>query len=244
MAKIAIDAGHGKYTSGKRCMKKLDPNETREWILNDRVADALEAYLKSAGHQTLRVDDVSGNTDVSLAERCRRANAWGADYYISIHHNAGISGGTGGGTVVYILPGITGKTLETQKAIYNKAIARAGLKGNRSNGTPTANYAVLRGTKMPAALVEVGFMDSATDIKFILKPEWSKKIALGIAEGICTVYGGTVKEGTTSITSSKQNTIGKRYRVQVGAYSKRENAEGMLNTLKAAGFKDAIIKEA
>ena len=37
-------------------------------------------------------------------------------------------------------------------------------------------------------------MDSATDIKYILEPEWSKKIALGIAEGICEVFGGTVKE--------------------------------------------------
>ena len=38
MAKIAIDAGHGLYTEGKRCLKSLDPNETREWQLNERVA--------------------------------------------------------------------------------------------------------------------------------------------------------------------------------------------------------------
>lgn len=242
MAKIAIDAGHGKYTSGKRCMKKLDPNETREWILNNRVAVELEKYLKSAGHETLRVDDVTGEKDISLAERCKRANNWGADYYISVHHNAGISGGSGGGTVVFILPGISGKTLEAQKVIYARAIARGGLKGNRSNGTPTANYAVLRGTKMPAALVEVGFMDSATDIKFILDPAWSKKIALGIAEGICTVYGGTVKEATTSGTTPKPSEPGKLYRVQTGAYSNIENAKAMVEKMKKAGF-DAIIKE-
>lgn len=42
---------------------------------------------------------------------------------------------------------------------------------------------------MPASLSECGFMDSSSDIEYILNPEWSKKIALGIAEGICEVLG-------------------------------------------------------
>ena len=37
--KIALTAGHYKYTAGKRCLKSIDPNETREWWLNDRIAD-------------------------------------------------------------------------------------------------------------------------------------------------------------------------------------------------------------
>ena len=95
MSKIVLDAGHGRYTAGKRCLKSLDRNETREWVLNARVADATEAYLRSAGHVVLRVDDVSGDTDVPLAVRVTMANEWNADYYASIHHNAGINGGTG-----------------------------------------------------------------------------------------------------------------------------------------------------
>jgi len=79
---------------------------------------------------------------------------------------------------------------KTQKAIYKHAITRAELKGNRSDGTVTANFYVLRKTAMPASLTECGFMDSATDIKYILVPNWSKKIALGIAEGICEVFWG------------------------------------------------------
>lgn len=196
-----IDAGHGKNTAGKRCLKSLDKNETREWVLNDRVADALETYLKSAGHEVMRVDDTDGSTDVSLAARVQKANEWKADYYASIHHNAGINGGTGGGTIVFVYPGTSGITTKTQAAIYKHAITRAGLKGNRSDGTVAANYYVLRKTAMPASLTECGFMDSATDIKYILDPNWSKKIALGIAEGICEVFGGKVKdnEDTTKI---------------------------------------------
>lgn len=201
MAKIVIDAGHGKNTAGRRCLKSLDEKETREWVLNDRVADALGTYLKSAGHEVMRVDDTDGSTDVSLAARVQKANEWKADYYASIHHNAGINGGTGGGTIVFVYPGTSGITPKTQEAIYKHAIARAGLKGNRSDGTITANYYVLRKTTMPASLTECGFMDSATDIKYILDPNWSKEIALGIAEGICEVFGGKVKdnEDTTKI---------------------------------------------
>ena len=194
MAKIAIDAGHGINTPGKRTLKSLDQNETREWVLNSRVATALGTYLKSAGHEILRVDDTDGSTDVSLASRVQRANAWKADYYASIHHNAGINGGTGGGTIVFVYPGTSGITTRTQEAIYKYAVARAGLKGNRADGTATADFYVLRETSMPASLTECGFMDSATDIQYILDPDWSRKIALGIAEGICEVFGGTVKD--------------------------------------------------
>lgn len=199
MSKIVIDAGHGKNTAGKRCLKSLDQDETREWVLNARVADALEFYLLSAGHITLRVDDTSGNKDVSLATRVKVANEWKADYYVSIHHNAGINGGTGGGTIIFAYPGTSGKTTKTQEAIYKHTIARAGLKGNRSDGTITEDFYVLRKTIMSACLIECGFMDSATDINYILNPEWSRKIALGIAEGICEVFGGTVKEENKEI---------------------------------------------
>ena len=42
---ICIDAGHCLSTPGKRCLKSIDPNETREWVLNSRVVDKLEAIL-------------------------------------------------------------------------------------------------------------------------------------------------------------------------------------------------------
>lgn len=202
MAKIAIDAGHGLKTAGKRCLKSLDKNETREWVLNNRVSVALEEYLESAGHTVLRVDDRDGSTDVTLATRVGRANDWDADYFVSIHHNAGINGGSGGGTIVFVYPGTSGKTVEAQQAIYKHTIKRGNLKGNRYDGTATADFYVTGQTTMPASLVECGFMDSSTDIKYILDPAWSRKIALGIAEGICEVFGGTVKvKGATVETA-------------------------------------------
>ena len=202
MAKIAIDAGHGLTTKGKRCYKALDSKETREWVLNDRVSDALASYLKSAGHTIKRVDDTDGSTDISLANRVKTANKWGADFYISVHHNAGIRGGTGGGTLVYTCKNCQRKSTAAQKAIYENAIRRGDLKGNRSNGLPTKDFYVIKKTTMPACLIECGFMDSATDIKYILDPGWSKKIALGIAEGICEVFGGKVEDRAESANTA------------------------------------------
>ena len=140
MSKIAIDAGHGKNTAGKRCPKSLDKNETREWVLNNRVANALETYLKSAGHEVMRIDDTDGSTDVSLAARVQKANEWSADYYASIHHNAGINGGTGGGTIVFVYPGTSGITTKTQEAIYKPTLEKALLslgRGSRRLETST-----------------------------------------------------------------------------------------------------------
>ncbi len=217
MAKIALDAGHGLYTPGKRCLKKLDKRETREWIINDRVTDALELYLKLAGHSVLRVDDWDdGHTDVTLNDRVRKANNWKADAYISVHHNAGINGGSGGGTVVYVSKGCQAKSIKLQEAVYKRVIVRGKLKGNRSDGTLSANFYVIRKTKMPAILIECGFMDSAVDIKHILDTDWSEQVGLGIAEGVCEVFGGSIPDQKPSKPSPKPDKpVGKSFLVRV-----------------------------
>lgn len=208
MAKIVIDAGHGLYTSGKRCAKALDSNETREWVLNDRVADELGKLLVSAGHKILRVDDTTGKTDVSLANRVKKANNWDADFYISVHHNSAGKVFSGGGTEVYVANSCSSKSVKAQEAIYKYAIKRCNLKGNRSDGTRSANFYVIRYTNMPACLIECGFMDSKVDIKYILDASWSKLMALGIAEGICEVFGGKVST-TSNSTDTKTETTTK-----------------------------------
>lgn len=213
MAKIAIDAGHGLNTAGKRCLKKLDPNETREWVLNDRVADALCKYLKNAGHTILRVDDADGSSDISLTTRVKSANNWKADAYISVHHNAGINGGSGGGTVVYVAKSCSNTSVRLQDAVYKHAIADCNLKGNRYDGTLSSSFYVCKNTKMPAILIEVGFMDSTTDIKYILDEKWSEKMGCAIAKGVCDIFGGTIvesepkKETTTTTTTKKDTSI-------------------------------------
>lgn len=84
MVKIVLDAGHGINTSGKRT-----PDGEREWSFNSKVLLACSARLnKYQDVQILRLDDSTGNTDVPLATRTNKANAWKADALVSIHHNA------------------------------------------------------------------------------------------------------------------------------------------------------------
>ena len=232
--KIVLDAGHGINTAGKRCLKSIDPKETREWVLNDRICDKIENYLKEYdGYSLLRVDDTTGKNDIALADRVTKANKFGADFYLSVHHNAGVKGGKGGGVVAYVYLNVDNTTLSWQKDLYNAIINATGLKGNRSTPLAKSDLYVLRKTTMPAVLLECGFMDSATDVPIILTEAFSNKVAKACVDVI-------VKKGGLTKKKVAQPTTNKTYKVQVGAYSNKANAENMVKKLKADGY-DAII---
>lgn len=233
--KIALNAGHYKGTLGKRCLKKLDKNETREWVLNDRICDKIEKKLKDyEGYQLLRIDDTTGSTDVSLSKRTTKANSWGADFYLSIHHNAGVNGGKGGGVMAYVYTKASAQSKEWQKELYNTIIKHTGLKGNRATPITSANLHEVRETKMPAVLLECGFMDSATDVPIILTDDFADKVASACVEVI-------VKKGGLKKKKVETATTDKLYRVQVGAFKNYDYAMDRLEDVKKAGFTDAII---
>jgi N-acetylmuramoyl-L-alanine amidase len=235
MLKIALGAGHGINTEGKRCMKALDPNETREWWLNDRICDYVESYLKDyEGYKLLRLDDSDdGKVNVPLADRVKAANDFGADFYLSVHHNAGINGGSGGGIVAYVHPSASASSKSWQSILYDALIKHTGLKGNRSQPKATGDYYVLKHTKMPAVLLELGFMDSKTDVPIILTNEYAQQCARAIVEVI-------VERG--KLTKKAEPETGVLYKVQVGAFSKKENADKLLTELKAKGYQGYIIR--
>lgn len=176
---IALDAGHGMNTGGKRCLKGIDPNETREWWLNDRIADRLQELLAGYDCKVLRVDDTTGKKDISKPARVKTANNAMADVYISIHHNAGIRGGTGGGTVAFYSSSKS-ERLGQAARLYNVVLAKTGLAGNRAQTVVKKGFYVLANTKMPAFLLENGFMDSRTDTPIILTAEHAEKTAQGV----------------------------------------------------------------
>lgn len=236
MFKIALNAGHYLKTAGKRCLKSLDKNETREWVLNDRICDKIETKLKEYdGYQLLRVDDTTGATDVSLADRCKKANIFGADFYLSIHHNAGINGGKGGGVVAYTYTKVDDVTKAWQEDLYNTVVKYTALRGNRSTPLASANLAECRKTNMPAVLLECGFMDSATDVPQILSDVFAERVALACVEVI--VKRGKLTKKQPKPDATAKDTI---YRVQVGAYRDKENAEKLVASLKKDGY-DAYV---
>ena len=236
--KIALNAGHYLKTAGKRCSKSLDKNETREWVLNDRICDKIEKKLKEYdGYSLVRVDDTTGATDVSLANRCKKANSFGADFYLSIHHNAGINGGKGGGVVAYVYTKVDDVTKAWQKELYNAIIAKTGLKGNRATPLASSNLYETRCTTMPAVLMECGFMDSSTDVPIILTEDFADKVASACVE-VIVKRGKLTKKQPVSVPETE---TGKIYRVQVGAYKDKANAEKLVASLKKDGYDGYIV---
>ncbi len=197
MFKLALDAGHGINTAGKRCLKAIDKNETREWWLNNRICEKVEKKLSAYdGYALLRVDDITGKTDVPLEDRVRLANEFGADFYLSVHHNAGINGGSGGGIIAIIYTNPLEKSKEYRKIIYDALIKETGLKGNRSTPLAEQNLYVCRKTTMPAVLVECGFMDSTTDVPIILTEKFADEAAEGLVKALVKI--GNLKEKKSS----------------------------------------------
>lgn len=187
--KLALDAGHYKYTPGRRCSKEFDPEEHREWFLNQRICNYIEQYAKEyEDFEILRVDDRLGELDPDLLVRADQANKWGADLFYSAHHNGGIHGGSGGGVTAYAHANNTNSS-SWRDGLYDAIIQATGLKGNRSSPRAVASYTVLTATNMPAVLIEHGFMDSSTDVPIIISEDFPRKVGKAVADYIANRVG-------------------------------------------------------
>ena len=196
MFKIAFCAGHYLQTPGKRLPKELDPNETREWILNDRVARYFaEAATQYEDVQLYRTDDETGKTFVDIPQRVAQANSWGANLYIDMHHNAAGRVFSGGGVEVFSCPG-SAEGKKYRDAIYKEVIAAGGLRGNRSQPLQEKRFDSLTLTRMPSVLVEYGFMDSTVDAPVILTAEYARKVGYATMDAIAQLRGLKKKGGT------------------------------------------------
>lgn len=239
--RIALTAGHYLGTYGKRCMKELDPNETREWWLNDRIADKVEKLLENyTGYQLIRTDDTTGQNDISLTARTNAANNFKADFYLSIHHNAGIGGKSGGGIVAIAYTKASAESYEWQKELYDALIAETGLKGNRADPLAELDLHEVRETNMPAVLLELGFMDSPTDVPIILTEQYADQCAAAIVKVLVKRGGLQAKPAEVKPETFYDANI--FYRVQVGAFNKLAGAEATKAQLEAAGFPAMIVK--
>jgi len=157
--KIAYDAGHGMETSGKRT-----PDGEREWSFNNKVVLAFEKEIRKYENvQLLRTDDPTGKVDVALTQRTGKANSWGANVYISFHHNANTSKwGTWTGVQTHVYTSKPAKSMELAKLVQPALVRAYGL---RDRGIIANNLFITRTAKMPSILIEGGFMDSTIDIK-------------------------------------------------------------------------------
>lgn len=237
--KLAISAGH--YLGNPKCCdKSLDPAETKEWVLNDRIADKLEKILAEYdGIETLRVDDTTGKKNITLEERARITNNWGADLYLSIHHNAAwLPAGetfSGGGIVAYIhSTNAKQGAAEWQKALYDASIKHTGLKGNRATPLAKAKFKECGLPNCPSVLMECGFMNSTVDVPKILSEAFADNMAKAFAEAVI-VKTGAKKTSIAALMIAVTLPV-------LSKGSKGEEVKTLQRVLNAFGYTDANEK--
>jgi N-acetylmuramoyl-L-alanine amidase len=180
--KIAIDAGHGAETAGKR-----SPDATglqREFHFNLPVALEVGQVLKESGVDVIYTHDE--NEDISLKKRTDIINAWDADAVISIHANAygtGWNGVQGIETFIHDKPNGSG---ELAHAIQSELIKAT---GRRDRGVKQANFHMLRESRAKVnVLVECGFMTNKEEAALLLSPAYRNTCAGAIVAGIKKTY--------------------------------------------------------
>ena len=184
---IAIDAGHGHNTAGKRC-----PDDSmREHDFNGNVATKVCEILNRSGIETYRSDDVTGNIDVPLMTRTNEINARNANYCISIHANANTGNwNSANGIETYIIAR-GGKAEKIANIVQAKLID---YTGRQNRGVKVKNLHMCRETKMPAILCECGFMDNREEAELLKSENYRQICANAIADGILEYLGISKKD--------------------------------------------------
>ena len=228
MLKIMLDPGHGQY-GNQSPLDKTFYEGTNNYKFALVLKDALLAYEGVEVYMTRN----SIADDPSLADRGKMAVTKGCDVFLSIHSNAASA------TSAYGVEGYY--SVKTPNAYNLLAGLCHAAKDNlptpkiRRVVTKTSNgadyYGVLRNSEgvKYSMLIEQGFHTNAGELACIRKDEWRKKVAKQQAKVFADFFGLRLKPTT-------------HYRVQVGYFSVKANAEKLANDLKSKGY-SVIIKE-
>lgn len=193
--KIALDAGHGLKTAGKRT-----PDGIHEWELNDKVRDKVVKYLKDYDVKIIFPDNDEGNTDEGLVSRRTMYVNEKVAAAVSIHHNAYTGDWNNAtGVEVYVDNNATAKDKELANCIYKRLVKNTGLKGR---GVKKADWTVIYQNTIPAVLVEGGFMDGKKDYKVITSDAGQEAYAKAVAEGLIEFLNLKKKSSTSASTST------------------------------------------
>ena len=187
---IVIDSGHGGKDSGAVGM--LDGKQIYEKDLTLSIAKKVREVLEKNGYKTdmTRTDD----RFLELTEPPAQANEENAAAFVSIHINSVDEAPEASGTEVYysVLNNGDSYGATSEELAENVLTRMLYYMRSKNRGIKTADHAVTKRCKMPAILVEVGFITNKDELRNMCSDEYQYKVAQGIAEGIMN----TVKDIT------------------------------------------------
>lgn len=190
---IMLDAGHGGTDPGAVYNGRREKDDTLRLVL------AIGQILQNRGVDV----EYTRTTDIyeTPFQKAMEANEAGVDYFVSIHRNSFEQDNIVSGveSLVYDLSGIKYRMAENINAnLETVGFVNLGVKAR-------PNLVVLKRTKMPAVLVEVGFLNSDTDNQ--LFDENFNDIALAIADGILETLEEAKRENTVNQTGTRQEML-------------------------------------
>lgn len=217
---IMLDAGHGGTDPGAVYNGRREKDDTLRLVL------AIGQILQNRGVDV----EYTRTTDIyeTPFQKAMEANEAGVDYFVSIHRNSFEQDNIVSGveSLVYDLSGIKYRMAENINAnLETVGFVNLGVKAR-------PNLVVLKRTKMPAVLVEVGFLNSNTDNQ--LFDENFDDVALAIADGILETLEEVARESAVNQTETGQEMLSSESDADRQSETYSENNENRLNEMDSA----------
>lgn len=190
--------------------------DTNEAVQCRAVAKVLETALLRCGfHGKVGLED-------SMSRRVEQSNQWGADLHVCVHTNA--HDGTVQGTRLFCYD-LEGEGYRACRAVMD---ALAPITPGESDSISVRHFYEVTEAHAPTVYLEAAFHDNPQEAAWIIAN--TERIGEAVCRGICSHYG-------VAYVPEEENL----FRVQVGAFRIRENAEKLLEKLKASGYDDVFI---
>lgn len=207
---IVLDAGHGGHDSGAVGRYGREKTFTLDVVLRAR------ALLLKAGFQVKLTR--AGDVFVPLEDRAAYASRFPGSIFISVHFNKSNGSPTGTGIETYALAPRGVPSMDEASLRYSDFKEHPGNANDARNvalaaaihsvlmrnvpvpdrGIKRARFVVLKNNRVPAVLVEGGFVDNARDARYIASTDYRQRLALSIAQAV-TAYARAVNgSGTPS----------------------------------------------
>ena len=233
---LILDAGHSFSTAGKRNEKE----NFYEWEFNNDMQYKIKARCEALGIKVFltnpnpdKVSDIALTTRASLANDYWLRNSKPKTIFISLHANA-FSSDTARVTETYIAKNASSTSKNFAKVLNDEVVKvmKSLDKNAKDRGVKCKDWTVIQKASMPSVLVEYAFYTNLDDLK-ILKNNRSELVEATV-KSICQYFGVEYKKEITTNTN-------KMYKVCVGAYKNKDNADKILKEAKTKGFKDSYI---
>jgi hypothetical protein len=205
---------------------------TNEHVQCQKIAEAEAAALRRSG-----VEVQVAALGSTMAQRCAQSDAFKADIHNCVHTNAFNGKVTGTRLFCFAVPG---KGYDACKAVFAELAPLT--PGTSENIQANSRLYEVRVPDAPSVYCECEFHDTVEGAKWIV--EHTTEIGEAIAKGLCKYLGvkyAPAKAEEKPAEEPKADAERVLYRVQVGAFANRANADRMLEKLKAAGFAGFVV---